>query len=413
MDEKVEKEENKEMNIKIMNASADGLTNNKGSCAALAEYINHEDEERLAEGKEILPYTTPEGIEVTTEEVISKIDRNHRGLGKKDDKYFGFIVSPSPPEIEAMGETEAEIYTNGLKLIKAISDSYSQNFNREGIEDSSDLIMFWKPHFSRGNNDELQFHFHGIVARKSKGVNGKSQKLSPLTNHRDTKDGPITGGFDRKTFFVKCEKLFDKLFKYERSVAETFEYNNAQAHGTPEEKAKQAELLAAEKTPGMLERIAAGIERRRGAVKVKNDIEELSAMLEAEHFEFPKSSESALNEAVELASVRNQIAQAFTQSHNFSELEMNLLTVGITCKELRGPENGVDDLVFSHGGREIRAKNIFEPTNHREMLYSWKEFTGQKLSFELQAEAKAAADKAQKHFEDISQKKRGMKIGRK
>ena len=276
------------MNVKILNSSVDGTTNNKGGCAALAEYINHEDEQRLAEGKEILPYTTPDGVEVSTEEVIMKIDRNHSHLGKNDDKFYGLVVSPSEDEIKAMGSTEEEIYASGLKLMKGISDTYAQNFNRDGIEDSSDLVMYWKPHFTRGDNGEWQFHIHGIVSRKSKGMGGKSIKLSPLTNHRNTENGAVKGGFDRKSFFVKCEKLFDKLFKFERSIVQTFEYNNAQIHGTPEEKAKLAERIAAEKAPELKESIAASIARRRESIKVQNDVGELSTLLEAEHFEFPK-----------------------------------------------------------------------------------------------------------------------------
>ena len=46
-----------DMNIKIQQASTDGLTDNKGECNALTGYINHEDQERIDEGKEPFPYT--------------------------------------------------------------------------------------------------------------------------------------------------------------------------------------------------------------------------------------------------------------------------------------------------------------------------------------------------------------------
>lgn len=402
------------MNVKILNSSVDGTTNNKGGCAALAEYINHEDEQRLAEGKEILPYTTPDGVEVSTEEVIMKIDRNHSHLGKNDDKFYGLVVSPSEDEIKAMGSTEEEIYASGLKLMKGISDTYAQNFNRDGIEDSSDLVMFWKPHFTRGDNGEWQFHIHGIVSRKSKGMGGKSIKLSPLTNHRNTENGAVKGGFDRKSFFVKCEKLFDKLFKFERSIVQTFEYNNAQIHGTPEEKAKLAERLAAEKAPELKESIAASIARRRESIKVQNDVGELSTLLEAEHFEFPKEHSNALDNAVNLAGLRNEIGHIFEISSDLAALELNLMAAGITCKARYGREGGVDDLVFTKGGKNISGRNFLDSAQQNRILGNWKNLTGQRPTSEIKAEIAAAieAERTRKLAEKVSQIKPGLKIGR-
>lgn len=402
------------MNVKILNSSVDGTTNNKGGCAALAEYINHEDEQRLAEGKEILPYTTPDGVVVTTEEVIMKIDRNHSHLGKNDDKFYGLVISPSVDEIKAMGSTEEEIYASGLKLIKGISDTYAQNFNREGIEDSSDLVMFWKPHFTRGENGEWQFHIHGIVSRKSRGMRGKSLKLSPLTNHRNTENGAVKGGFDRKSFFVKCEKLFDKLFKFERSVAQTFEYNNALAHGTPAEKAKQAERLASEKSPELKENIAAGIARRRESIKVQNDIGELSTLLDTENFEFPKEHSDALNNALNLAGLANEIGHIFGISSDKAALELNLMAAGITCTAKYGQEGGVDDLVFTAKGQNISGRNMLNSAQHNRMLSKWRELTGQRLTSEIRAEIAAVieAERMRKLAENVSQIKTGLKIGR-
>ncbi len=401
------------MNIKILNSSVDGTTKNKGGCAALAEYINHEDEQRLAEGKEILPYTTPDGVEVSTEEVIMKIDRNHSHLGKNDDKFFGLVVSPSEDEIKAMGSTEKEIYSSGLKLIKGISDTYAQNFNRDGIEDSSDLVMFWKPHFTRGDNGEWQFHIHGIVSRKSKGMGGKSLKLSPLTNHRNTAEGVVRGGFDRKNFFVKCEKLFDKLFKFERSVAQTFEYNNAQVHGTPEEKAKLAERLAAEKAPELKESIAASIARRRESIKVQNDTEEFAAMLERGGLEFPSNNAAALSEAFDLANFSNSVIHVFAISKDRSALELNLLACGATVSAQKSPE-GVEDLIFVKSGKKISGKDILNAAQHKNVLTAWEKFSGNIPAFKVRATKKAALEEAHRRemVAAASQAIPQLKIGR-
>ncbi len=41
-------------------------------------------------------------------------------------------------------------------------------------------------------------HCHLIVSRKDQ---ANKKKLSPLTNHKDTKNGVIKGGFDRVNLF--------------------------------------------------------------------------------------------------------------------------------------------------------------------------------------------------------------------
>lgn len=406
-------EEKEIMNVKILNSSVDGTTNNKGGCAALAEYINHEDEQRLAEGKEIFPYTTPDGVEVSTEEVIIKIDRNHSHLGKNDDKFYGLVVSPSEEEIKAMGSTEKEIYYSALKFIKGISDTYAQNFNREGINDSSALELFWKPHFTRGDNGEWQFHIHGIVSRKSKGVGGKSVKLSPLTNHRNTENGPVKGGFDRKHFFTKCEKLFDKLFRYERSVAESFEYNNAQVHGTPEEKAKQAELLAAEKAPKLKESIASGIARRRSIIKEQNDIAEVVAMLGMDNITLPSGKEDTLTNAVSLAGFRNDVIRIFDISASMEALNLNLLATGTTCS-VKLSEDGVEDIIFVKNGKTISAKDILDFKQFRRLLNTWGILTGRAPAYVVRAQTEARLDveRTKELSDKVSQVHNKLKIGR-
>ena len=42
--------------------------------------------------------------------------------------------------------------------------------------------------------NELNMHCHLIVSRKDQ---SNKKKLSPLTNHKNTKKGKVIGGFDR------------------------------------------------------------------------------------------------------------------------------------------------------------------------------------------------------------------------
>lgn len=57
-------------------------------------------------------------------------------------------------------------------------------------------------------------------------------KLSPLTNHKNTKKGTVKGGFDRKNLFQQAEQGFDRLFNYDRQLTETFEYCNTMKNGS-------------------------------------------------------------------------------------------------------------------------------------------------------------------------------------
>ena len=81
-------------------------------------------------------------------------------------------------------------------------------------------------------------HCHLIVSRKDQ--IGK-KKLSPLTNHKNTKNGVIKGGFDRVNLFQQAEQGFDKLFGYNRQLSESFEYANTMKNGSIDNKLKMQE----------------------------------------------------------------------------------------------------------------------------------------------------------------------------
>ncbi len=81
-------------------------------------------------------------------------------------------------------------------------------------------------------------HCHLIVNRKDQ---SNKIKISPLTNHRNTKKGVITGGYDRNALFENVEKGFDRLFGYHRQLSETFEYCNTMKNGTVTDKLQMQE----------------------------------------------------------------------------------------------------------------------------------------------------------------------------
>ena len=392
--------EDKDMNIKMQNAALNGERNN-GSSRKLAEYINHEDADRIAAGKKPIPFATADGLKVSTEEVINKIDRNKSHLSIKDDKFIHMVVSPSKTEIDAMGATERELYRSAQKLIQRILDSYAENFNRAGIEDHSDLVAYWKPHFTRDKDGDHQFHIHVIVSRKSKpDSDGKSVKLSPMTNHKNTKDGPVKGGFDRNAFYKKGERIFDQLFNYERSVAETFDYNNAMAHGTPKEKAEQAERLAEEQGDNIENAIKAGIARRRKNLKDKAEVEEIALALSQTPPNVPPSGKDPVVDAFDQANLSVTIIHIFEVSSSNDALDQNLLAAGMTMSVVTGKNGGVTEIVFIHKGRKLTASDIMGSPDYHRLLARWEAISGQ--APETKIIARLESDKAEKESKKLS-----------
>ena len=205
-----------------------GTYNNAGSSRQLIAYCEHEDLERMEKGI----YTdgffnlTEDNIYKST--VIKDIDTNIGQLLKTDAKFFAIHVSPSENELRAMGNTEKEKAEAMKRYIREVFiPEYAKNFNK-GLS-KADIKFYGKIHFDRNRSDnELNMHCHLIVSRKDQ--TGK-KKLSPLTNHKNTKNGVVKGGFDRVNLFQQAEQGFDKLFSYDRQLSESFDYHNMMKNG--------------------------------------------------------------------------------------------------------------------------------------------------------------------------------------
>ena len=132
--------------------------------------------------------------------------------------------------VKAMGNTEQEQAEAMRRYIREIFiPEYAKNFNKE--LSAEDIKFYGKLHFDRdrSENSENNMHCHIIVSRKDQ---ANKIKISPLTNHKNTQKGTVKGGFDRKNLFQQAEQGFDKLFGYDRQLAETFEYYNTMKNGS-------------------------------------------------------------------------------------------------------------------------------------------------------------------------------------
>ena len=206
-----------------------GTYNNAGSSRQLVSYLEHEDLERMEKGIYTDGFFTLTDDNIYKSKVINDIDTIIGQLLKTDAKFFAIHVSPSDSELRAMGNTEKEKAEAMKRYIREVFiPEYAKNFNR-GLSEA-DIKFYGKIHFDRNRSDnQLNMHCHLIVSRKDQ---TNKKKLSPLTNHKNTKKGTVTGGFDRVNLFQQLEQGFDKLFGYNRQLSESFEYANTMKNGS-------------------------------------------------------------------------------------------------------------------------------------------------------------------------------------
>ena len=208
---------------------SNGTYNNAGSCRQLANYMKHEDLERMEKGIYTEGFFNLTEDNIYKSKVVKEIDTNIGQLLKTDAKFYAIHVSPSEKELRAMGNTEQEKAEAMKRYIREIFiPEYAKNFNK-GLSEA-DIKFYGKIHFDRNRSDnELNMHCHLLVSRKDQ---SNKKKLSPLTNHKDTKNGVVKGGFDRVNLFQQAEQGFDKLFDYDRQQSESFDYHNTIKNGS-------------------------------------------------------------------------------------------------------------------------------------------------------------------------------------
>ena len=223
---------------------SNGTYNNAGSCRQLANYLEHEDLERMGKGIYTEGFFNLTENDIYKSKVIKDIDSNIGQLLKTDAKFYAIHVSPSEKELRAMGNTEQE-QAKAIKryICEVFIPEYAKNFNKD--LSALDIKFYGKIHFDRSCSDnELNMHCHLIVSRKDQ---SNKKKLSPLTNHKNTTNGVIKGGFERVNLFQQIEQGFDKLFNYNRQPTELFNYRNTMKNGSISKQLKQQELQSNER----------------------------------------------------------------------------------------------------------------------------------------------------------------------
>ncbi|MDR2919918.1 MAG: DUF5712 family protein [Tannerella sp.] len=242
-----------------------GTYNNAGSSRKLCNYLEHEDMERMEQGIYTEGFFNLVEDDIYKSQVIKDIDGNIGQLLKTDAKFYAIHVSPSEKELKAMGNTEQEQAEAMKRYIReVVIPEYARKFNK-GLS-AGDIKFYGKIHFDRDrSSNELNMHCHLIVSRKDQ---SNKKKLSPLTNHKNTKKGVITGGFDRKNLFQQAEQGFDRLFGHKRELTESFEYYNTMKNGSISDQLKmqEREIKEATQIQNTLQNIVSGEKEKKQTV---------------------------------------------------------------------------------------------------------------------------------------------------
>lgn len=163
------------------------------------------------------------------------------------------------------------------------------------------------------------------------------------------------------------------------------------AHGTAEEKAQQVERLAQENEAGLRAEMEAAFDKRRKRKRQQAEAEELNEALKKGSLVLP-TPEKGLAEALEIASLTPGIQECFAESAERLFLDLNLAAIGLSCRSEMAPDGGVQDLLFTRRGQVIKASDLFDEAQLKNLLDRWEAFTGEEPAYKVKAR-KAARQK--------------------
>jgi hypothetical protein len=264
--------------------------NNKGSSGQLVHYLDKEN--RMFLDQRIGTWFNGTSDDIVSYMVRTSLDSNVAKLGRDDAKFFLINISPSQKEIAHMQKMHKGDLEEAFKQYATkVMDGYAENFNRPNIKNYENLMWFGKLEHHRYysykdkevRSGEMktgevkqgdQMHIQIIVSRKDI---TNSIKLSPMNTSRgrNAEHSKKLGQFDRSAFKQSGERLFDKVFDFDRKLSDTFHHANILKNGNL---AKRRELYIDVKHDKLIRQ-----ERKQGKPK------EHTYVKEPEHPSFLKS----------------------------------------------------------------------------------------------------------------------------
>lgn len=235
------------MPVVTFNGGGSGHTSNKGSCADLEAYKEHEKELRAQENRaqEANAKCQIFGAEgaMTAEESTRFIDSHRKGLKKDEAKFYEFEINLSEGEQLAMFKdcaTEAqkeEIFQNFIR--NEVMEEYAQNFkgytdkSKKPIEFHKEDICWTAVIHTERSGQEAQkwrkehpdmqradWHAHVTVAHRTM---NQTRSISPKKNQRSSNKGSCQGYFDRNNFRQRIEQAIDMRFGYKRPLSDSLQ----------------------------------------------------------------------------------------------------------------------------------------------------------------------------------------------
>ena len=210
------------MYTKVIQPKIHGKTtfDNTGSCLQLVNYLNKENENADLEDLELFFNHTQD--EYTSDQVVSSIDNNKKGLAKNRAKFHSLVIAPDDKERELIGNNKEAF----KEYIREVMELYAENFCDKngslGLQ-SKDLVWYGKVENERdGVADNL--HAHIMVSGRDRQM---KKSLSPNVNDKKR--------FNRVDWFLNAESKFDELFDYERSES-LLKTHQIEKYGTLEDK---------------------------------------------------------------------------------------------------------------------------------------------------------------------------------
>ena len=203
------------MHSKIIHPQTHGkaVYANKGSCARLVSYLQHEAKDK---GEELY-FFNEKGEGVSKEEVQHRIDYNVKGLRKTESKFIALVLSPSPAELQHINSSAEKLKQFTIQAMQ----QYAENFQlKRGKQlGAKDLLWYAAIHHHRTfkgtetavkeglvrsgeQKPGLQMHVHIIVSKRD---SSQQITLSPFGNRER---------FDMKRWQKNNQQSFCRMFDY-------------------------------------------------------------------------------------------------------------------------------------------------------------------------------------------------------
>lgn len=195
------------MHAKILRPKDNGkiVYTNTGSVRRVTNYLQKEAKENGQEAN----FFGSAGKVYTADEVVTMLDKNHKGLGKDEEKFHSLVFSPSVEEVTRLGNDPKALQ----QYTQDAMELYAKNFKLKNGKELGESDLVWaavihQEHKNRGTDEGvqgeqkpgLQTHIHVTVSARD-----AAQKITLNPNTTATR-------FNRVHFQAAANVLLEEHF---------------------------------------------------------------------------------------------------------------------------------------------------------------------------------------------------------